>query len=320
MVVGSLKQFLGRVRRRGVGEITSSLKRLIHAVLIRPLRLRWVRVASGEETVVREINGSEMELDIRPESPNRIERTLAVDGVREPAATETFRAVLTELREGRTGTIHAFDIGANVGYFALLEASVLGTQGEVYAVEAEPDNADRLERNIERNGYANVEVRQAAVGAERTSSELSLESSSNLHRMNEVRGETNPGETVGVEVYPLDSLIAAHGIPEDEVIVVRMDVEGYESRVFEGMKRLLTGDRPVYLFAEIHPVVGSVDAAEIAETLAESGFTPEYISFDGGNTCRQSDSLEELKRTRSNTHIMASRLGTETSPDRASDG
>ncbi|MEF8813397.1 MAG: FkbM family methyltransferase [Halovenus sp.] len=261
-----------------------------------------------------------MELDIRPGSPNKIERTLAVDGIREPAATETFRAVLTELKDGRTATIHAFDIGANVGYFALLEANILGAQGEVYAVEAEPDNADRLEQNIERNEYTNIEVRQVAVGAERTRLELSLGSSSNLHQMSEVLGETDAGETVEVDVYPLDSLIAEYGIPEDEVIIVRMDVEGYEARVFEGMRRLLTGDRPVYLFAEIHPIVGSVDATKIAETLEENGFTPEYLSFDGGNTYRQMDSLEELKRARSNTHIMASRLGTETSPGRARDG
>lgn len=293
-----------------------SLERTVHKAVVRPLRLRWLRSRTGTETVVRDINGSEMELDIRPGSPNRIERTLAVDGIREPAATETFRTVLTELTRVGASTIHAFDVGANVGYFALLEANVLGEQGRVYAIEAEPGNVDRLERNVERNGYENVEVRQVAAGAERTERGLSLEASSNLHRMSEVLGERDPGETVDVEVYPLDALIAEYGIPEGEPILVRMDVEGYEEYVFEGMSQLLTSDRPVYLFAEIHPVVGSVDATNIAETLAENGFVPEYISFDGGNTYRRAESLDELKRARSNTHIMASRFGTGAEPFR----
>jgi len=283
------------------------MKRFVRAALIRPVRLRLLWLSTGEESVVCEVNGSEMELDVRPGSPREIEHELAVDGIREPGATETFRRVLADLEVGSNSTVHVFDVGANVGYFVLLEAEVLGERGRVYAVEAEPTNVGRLERNVERNGYTGVEVRQIAAGAERNRLELSLESTSNLHRMSEVLGGGDAGDTLDVEVYPLDDLVDEYGIPDDEVIVVRMDVEGYEERVFEGMSRLLASDRPVYLFAEIHGFVGSVDAAGIAETLAGSGFTPEYISFDGGNTVRQMGSLDELKGVTANTHVMASR-------------
>jgi len=60
----------------------------------------------------------------------------------EPTATALLK---TFLREGMT----ILDIGANIGYYALLEARSVGPSGRVVAVEPEPRNAALLRRNVQ---------------------------------------------------------------------------------------------------------------------------------------------------------------------------
>jgi len=285
--------------------VSSRLKKLWQRIRLWKLRL----TSDGADwSTIREINGSQMELDIRPSSPNKIERTLALEGVREPGATSVFRDVLKKIKHQANGTIHVFDIGANIGYFTLLQARILGKQGRVYAIEAEPNNAARLKHNIELNDYSNIEVLQIALGGERTQLELAKRSSSNIHMMKDVLGDRQAVGTVNVEVHPLDALIAEKEIPEDELIVVRMDIEGYEGHAFEGMSELLASDRPVYIFTEIHPNREGVDPDRIADTLTRNRFNPEYISLDGGDTCQTMDSIDEIRKIQSNAQFMASRL------------
>ena len=54
------------------------------------------------------------------------------------------------------------DVGANIGYFSLLAASVVGEQGAIFAFEPDPDNYRLLLANAELNG---MEHRIAAVEA-----------------------------------------------------------------------------------------------------------------------------------------------------------
>ena len=309
MVTTLPRRFIEITRERGLRSALSSTVRYLtyktHDIR-RGIYLRFLRLRVGE-SLIREINGSDMKLDLRSDSPNKIERTLAVKGIREPGATETFRDVLIELKRKRTSSIHVFDIGANIGYFALLEANILGDQGKIYAIEAEPNNADRLKHNVKLNNYSNIEVLQIAIGAEETQLELAQRSSSNVHRMKSILGDKQAVGTVDVEVYPLDSLIAEKAIPEDELIIVRMDIEGYEGQAFEGMSELLSSDRPVYIFAEIHPNVEGVNPEQIADRLTQNGFHPEYVSYNGGNDYKTMDSLDEIRSMESNGHLMVRR-------------
>lgn len=308
-MVGYLfKRFIEIVRDEGPSAALVSTARYVknrYNRIRRGLYLYSLRLRSGEWRIICEINGSEMELDIHPKSPNKLERTLATQGIREPGATNTFRDVLNALKQDFS-KIHVFDIGANIGYFALLEADTLGSQGSIYAIEAEPNNSERLKNNVELNNYSNIEVFQIAAGAEREQSKLSVSSLSNTHKMSDIDGieGVKYKESISVETYTVDSLVSEREIPEDELLIVRMDVEGYEGYVFEGMTELLRSNRPLYLFVEVHPNREAVVPEEIAELLARGGFQPEYVSFDGGNTYQQMESLDELRGIESNTQIM----------------
>ena len=258
-------------------------------------------------TIIREINGSKMELDIRPSGPNKIDRTLALDGIREPGSTKVFSKRLKQLKAQFDSTIHVFDVGANIGYFALLEAHILADQGRIYAIEAEPENARRLQRNVELNSYSQIEVLPVAAGAEPSALELSIRGASNIHRMTEILGDKDQTRTIEVEVVAIDDLVAQRKIPEDELIVVRMDIEGYEAHAFRGMKKLLSSDRPVYIFVEVHSSCPHRD--EVIDALEENGFSLEFGSSDKGEMISSEYAYNAIREMADqNVHIFAGRL------------
>jgi len=271
-------------------------------------RVRWLR-NGGSWNVTKEINGSMMSLNFHPDNPQRIERSLALNGTREPEVTRVFKQVLERLGSEHD-EVHVFDVGANIGYYTLLEARVLD-DAKIYAVEAEPENARQLRKNVELNGYGNVEVLPHAAGAERTTKELALRSASNIHRISDVLGDSDRQGTVDVEVYPIDRLVAERNIPDDALVVVRMDVEGYELPVLQGMKELLASERPMYVSVELHVSrlhLPKIDPDEVIDILERNGFSPEYISTDGGETCDELDDFGEAREIESNGHLLASRL------------
>jgi len=172
-----IKKFIGTLQSEGLGTTLRRTKQfLFRHTYYRYLHFRW-----GDWNSVREINGSKMHLNIHPDGPHTIERELARYGIRESGSTATYQRVLTEIKRETDGHVHVFDIGANVGYFVLLAANVLGDQGTIHAIEAEPNNVDRLEQNVSLNEYSNVTIRQIAAGADRTTLQLDVRSTSNTH-------------------------------------------------------------------------------------------------------------------------------------------
>ena len=60
-----------------------------------------------------------------------------------------------------------YDLGANIGFFTLLAAKLVGPSGCVVSFEADPEIAARLRENISRNSFSWVTVEQKAVWSER---------------------------------------------------------------------------------------------------------------------------------------------------------
>jgi len=74
---------------------------------------------------------------------------LFMGGHYEKYETNLFKRVVSE---GMT----VVDLGANIGYYTLLAAKLVGRKGKVFAFEPGPDNFSLLLKNIEANGYDNV--------------------------------------------------------------------------------------------------------------------------------------------------------------------
>jgi FkbM family methyltransferase len=159
------------------------------------------------------------------------------------------------------------DIGANIGFFSLIYAKGVGSEGRVFSFEPGPENVAILRKNIEANGYTNVEIIPKAVSDTSRSVDLYL-SDYNVgdHRIYDPYektkdwGKTSAAyeklahrdrrESVSVETVVLDDFFAGRESPID---FVKIDVQGAEGGVVNGMRRILTENKNVVVFSEFWP-------------------------------------------------------------------
>ncbi len=146
------------------------------------------------------------------------------------------RALGRFVRPGMT----VYDIGAQAGFYTLCFSRLVGPTGTVYAFEPCAYEARYLLDHIQMNALRNVRVIQAAVWK-----------SSGMAAMTTDRGQTQNSISSGTESIlqvPTVALDDLHFPPPD---LVKMDVEGAESAVIEGARRMLERRRPV-VFVALH--------------------------------------------------------------------
>ena len=194
---------------------------LIGAVCGR-LRAAAARLA-GRRHLEKRIHDYRMQLDL---DDRGLSRTLILFGKREREHQLMLERVLMP---GMT----VFDVGANIGYYALMEARLVGPKGRVVALEPSPDNVDRLRRNLELNQVANATVLNKAVSDRPGRRRFFLADQSNLHTFHDT-GSAAPhlsGRSIEVDCTTVPELAAEFGAPD----LIRMDVEGHEVEVLGGM-------------------------------------------------------------------------------------
>jgi len=151
------------------------------------------------------------------------------------------------LNNFRDGDIF-LDVGANIGYFTLLAAS-LSKSGKIYSVEANPKVYQRLLNNIQINGFTNVFAFNVAAG--NTNLVTPMDEKGGLFAHGTIVSEKDASlladGTVKVEMRRLDDIL---GPP---VSLIKMDVEGAEPLALQGMKNILNQPVRPALIIEFNP-------------------------------------------------------------------
>ncbi len=223
---------------------------------IRNARYFFLRLSRS--ILVKDIQGSKMRLNLKDEG---ISKDLALDGIREPESTQEVKRMLKE------GDV-VIEVGANIGYYALIESRLVGEKGRIYAVEPSPYNVDNLKRNIKLNNIKNIEVFELAIGDKDGVAELNVSPHSNLNSL--IRQDNKKIiEAIKVKVMALDNFLKDKKLPD----FLRMDVEGYEASILKGMGKLLRSKHPMDLFIEIHPhIMRRKETVYLLKTLKKHGF------------------------------------------------
>ncbi|MBI4541914.1 MAG: FkbM family methyltransferase [Gemmatimonadetes bacterium] len=171
-------------------------------------------------------------------------------GTTEPLVQQALREHL------RAGDV-LYDIGANVGFFTVLGARLVGAGGAVYAFEPLAENANALRRNVELNGFRHVTVIEAAVSRASGEGSLVLADEPTWARLASGGAGGRSGRTVRVPLVAIDELIAQGRVSPPSL--VKIDVEGVEVDVLRGMERTLRHHRPVVI-CELHYTNAEVGA------------------------------------------------------------
>lgn len=126
-----------------------------------------------------------------------------------------------------------FDVGANVGSYTLLAAG--NCKANTVAIEPIPSTFNILADNIELNKLQHkVNLVNAAAGDENGSLTFTAEQDTTNHVV--MPGEVLSGTTIDIPVIRIDEIIA------NAPVLIKMDVEGFESRALNGMPLLLANN------------------------------------------------------------------------------
>lgn len=190
---------------------------------------------------------------------------------------ESYEPLETQLvkREIKRGNV-VLDLGANIGYYTLIFAKLVGEEGKVFAFEPDPTNFALLEKNIEMNGYKNVILVQKAVSNKDGKLKLYLsEYSMGDHAIfNLYEG----CKFIDIEAIRLDDYFKNY---EGKIDFIKIDTEGAEEQAIQSMLNLLKKNKTVKILTEFFPIglKGSdIDPAEYLNTLLKLDFKLYHIN------------------------------------------
>jgi FkbM family methyltransferase len=130
------------------------------------------------------------------------------------------------------------DVGANLGWYSLLASRLVGPSGRVVAIEASKRTFSLLNRNIRLNNCDNIRTLNVAVWNRRENLRLFYGEAGNSGETTvfpELAGSITPDELV--PAAPLWELLTSKEIRT--AALVKIDVEGAEAQVIEGLVPLL---------------------------------------------------------------------------------
>jgi FkbM family methyltransferase len=185
-----------------------------------------------------------------------------------------------------------WDIGANVGFYALLAAALLQNTGHIVAFEPGQIAHRMLQENIALNSFQNIAVYQVAVTdtegeAVLFSAAQVADGGANLFLPGKDQTLSQTCRTVSLDKFSEDLKL-----PKPDFI--KMDVEGAELAVLRGADRILKEDQPLLLMEMKDAVLktAGTDKASVQNVLFQYGYAPAFLHR---RQWYQADQLDQVK-------------------------
>ncbi len=177
-----------------------------------------------------------------------------------------------------------FDVGANVGLFAISAAKKISGNG-VFAFEPCSSTYGLLKQNLLLNGLADVNAVQIALGDVVGDGALQI-NSRGRDGLNTLGKALHPeSRVVGheqVHITTVDVFMNRHNVPR--VDVMKVDIEGAELMLFRGARNLLErADAPLILYESGFLTLGfGYHPAEVPRFLKACGYTLLLLNSETG--------------------------------------
>lgn len=198
--------------------------------------------------------------------------------------------------------INVIDIGANVGYYTLHLATLVGNKGKVFAFEPDPLNFSILEKNIHLNNFKNIILVNKAV-SNSSSKTILFQNSFNAGGHSIIKTE-NADKKIIVETITLDEYFKNFS---NKIDLVKIDVEGAEYQVITGALNFFKKFKPTYLIIEFE--LGNSDSHHkklfYPDILSNLGYTLIGKTDNSkGNSSYVPISMDDLKKTYKNKTVV----------------
>lgn len=236
-----------------------------------PHELRLTGVAAG------------LKMRVHSGTDVHVSRAIAEEGEWEPLETRFLMAMLAP------GQVFV-DVGANIGYFTVLGSRLVGEHGAVLAFEPEAENFRLLEANCRLNQCGNVRPFAMALGSESGAGTIYLD------ELNKGDHSIVPGQAgrAGQDIRIVNGSQAL-GTDYPRIDFVKIDTQGYECQVIEGLLPLLQASLPglvmIIEFSPLHLLNAGASGNQLLELLGQLSSGHFYVLNE------HSDGLLPLERS-----------------------
>lgn len=192
----------------------------------------------------------------------------------------------------------AIDVGANIGFFTILMARLVGPTGHVLAFEPGQNNLDKFQRNLTLNKLENVEHSGQPLWSRAEKVEFHLAADSGLNSM--AANEHTLGR-VPLHANVLDAFCRDR-VPR----LIKIDAEGSEEHILRGSIAILDRGVP-FITAEINePALERLGHSQrsLRDFMSDKGYSTFVLRSDGGLPIHVPYST--MIRTQDNTNVLFS--------------
>jgi len=266
-----INSFFLTLKREGLLKTFKASKNHLNSIFLKTL---------GYRSIIKKIYKYKMILDLYDKG---ISRTLILFGERELEHKFILEQVI------KPG-MRILDIGANIGYYAIMESLLIGKSGHLIAVEPSKSNVNLLKRNLELNNIKNYEIHEGAISDADTYKKFFLSNMSNLntfHNIGTGKSFLN-GKTIEVKTFTVKTILKG-----GKLDLMRMDVEGHEVEVLNGLINSIDEIKnlPMIIF-ETHISRYNKDH-NFEETLNNLFNLGYFVSMVGSSSLRGSKTVEK---------------------------
>ncbi len=245
------------------------LRRLLFPVWLKIYRRKAVKFITPEWKQVR-YQGQVFDILLDPKN-GFIDTTIYVQGVYED---DILSLIASHLKPGDVFV----DIGANIGQHTLFAACLVGATGKVIAFEPNKTVAKQLRKSIEKNNFKMITLKEVGLGSKKEDLNLFIPQG------NAGGASISPynKDTISQKIYleKGDSLLKN----KEKISFIKIDTEGYELEVINGLQEVLKTKKPIVLF-EYSPVFWKKSPLELGvqllTTLSHLGYV--IIDVEDGN-------------------------------------
>jgi FkbM family methyltransferase len=185
------------------------------------------------------------------------------------------------------------DVGANMGYYSILGAKAVGTEGKVFSFEPNPKINRILRENFFINGIS-AHIFDYALGSrtEEVIMRVRADQSGGGYLSNDSNSITSAGfDEYKVRMARLDDIIDAG----TSIDLIKIDAEGFEPDIIRGAVSTIQRSRNIRLVIELSPSSWSGQGhnpKQFLESLVRLGFKLSLVTSDAVQDCAPSELLE----------------------------
>ncbi len=137
------------------------------------------------------------------------------------------------------------DIGANIGFYAIILSDIVGEKGLVHCFEPDAKNFEHLKKTTA--AFKNIKINNKAVGPR--TEKLKIYTSKNLNVDHRTYKPEEYEQEIEIDAVSIDDHLASN----PKVDFIKMDIQGFEMQAIQGMQTILEKNKDVKLISEFWP-------------------------------------------------------------------